>query len=113
MAKLVFGMNQSLEGYVDNTEFAPSTARLRHFIDAPQRQAGSVYGRCTYEIMRYCDDDQPEWKAPERAFAAAWRSQPKWLVSRSLTSVGPNATLVGGDLEAVVRTLKAERGGEI
>ena len=30
-----------------------------------------------------------------------------------MTSVGPNATLVEGDLEAVVRTLKAERVGEI
>ena len=26
----------------------------------------------------------------ERAFAAAWRNQPKWVVSRTLKSVGPN-----------------------
>lgn len=49
----------------------------------------------------------------ERDFAAAWRSQPKWVVSRSLKSVGPNATLVQGDLEAVIRGLKDERPGEI
>ena len=30
-----------------------------------------------------------------------------------MKSVGPNATLVEGDLEAVVRKLKAERVGEI
>ena len=29
--------------------------------------------------------------------AAVWRRQPKWVVSRTLTSVGPNATLVQGD----------------
>jgi dihydrofolate reductase len=34
-------------------------------------------------------------------------------VSRSLKSVGPNATLVADDLEAVIRGLKAEFAGEI
>jgi dihydrofolate reductase len=113
MAKLVFGMNQSLDGYVDHTEFAPSPTLFRHFIEEAQGQAGSVYGRKMYEIMRYWDDDHPEWGADERAFAAAWRRQPKWVVSRSLESVGPNATLVAGDLEGAIRQLKAQRDGEI
>jgi dihydrofolate reductase len=113
MAKLVFGMNQSLDGYVDHMAFAPGRALFRHFIEEAQGQAGSVYGRTMYEIMRYWDDDQPEWGADERAFAAAWRTQPKWVVSRTLTSVGPNATLVSDDLEGALRTLKAERDGEI
>jgi dihydrofolate reductase len=63
--------------------------------------------------MRYWDADHPDWDAEERAFAAAWRSQPKWVVSRSLKSVGPNATLVEDDVEAVIRGLKAELDGEI
>ena len=113
MAKIVFGMNQSLDGYVDHMAFAPGPTLFRHFIEQAQGLSGSVYGRHMYEIMRYWDDDHPEWEAQERAFAAAWRSHPKWVVSRSLTSVGPNATLVEGDLEAAVRKLKAERVGEI
>ena len=113
MAKLVFGMNQTLDGYVDHTAFAPSPALFRHFIEQVRNQAGSVYGRGLYEVMRYWDDEHPEWNAEERAFAAAWRNQPKWVVSRSLTSVGPNATLVAGGLEAAMRGLKAERVGEI
>jgi len=40
-------------------------------------------------------------------------AQPKWVVSRSLTSVGPNATLVADDVESVIRGLKAELAGEI
>ena len=48
-----------------------------------------------------------------RDFAAAWRSQPKWVVSRSLKSVGPNATLVADDVEAVIRRLKDDLAGEI
>lgn len=113
MAKLVFGMNVSLDGYVDHMAFAPGPTLFRHFIKEAEGQAGSLYGRCVYELMRYWDDDHPEWDADGRAFAAAWRRQPKWIVSRSLKSVGPNATLVEGDLEGALRKLKAERDGEI
>ncbi len=74
---------------------------------------GSLYGRRMYEVMRYWDEDLPEWVAEEREFAAGWRSQPKWVVSRSLKSVGPNATLVEDDLEAAIRGLKAQRVREI
>ena len=113
MAKLVFGMNQSLDGYVDHTEFSPGPALFRHFIEQVRGLTGSVYGRRLYEIMRYWDEDDPQWDAEERDFAAAWRGQPKWVVSRSLKSVGPSATLVEGDLEAAIRGLKAELDGEI
>lgn len=113
MARLVFGMNQSLDGYVDHTAFAPSPTLFRHFIEEAKEQAGSIYGRRMHEVMRYWDDDQPEWGADERAFASAWRKQPKWVVSRTLQSVGPNATLVGEDLESTIGTLEAERDGDI
>ncbi len=113
MAKLVFGMNQSLDGYIDHTAFAPGPKLFRHFIEEVDGQAGAIYGREMYEVMRYWDDEQPEWDAGERAFAQAWRKQPKWVVSRSLESVGPNATLVGNDLEGAIRKLKAGRSGEI
>ena len=113
MAKLVFGMNQSLDGYVDHMEFGPSPALFRHFIEQAREQAGSIYGRNLYEIMRYWDEDRPEWSEADREFAEAWRRQPKWVVSRTLKSVGPNATLIQGDLETGIRRLKAEIPGEI
>jgi dihydrofolate reductase len=113
MATLVFGMNQSLDGYVDHVAFAPSPTLFRHFIEEARTQAGSVYGRNMYEVMRYWDDDHSEWGEDQRAFAAAWRSQPKSVVSRSLKSVGPDATLISGDLEGTIRRLKAGRDGEI
>ena len=113
MAKLVFGMNQSLDGYVDHMNFLPSPALFRYFVEQTRGSAGSVYGRCMYEIMRYWDEDLSDWDAEKRDFAAAWRRQPKWVVSRSLKSVGPNATLVEDDVEAAVRRLKARLDGEI
>jgi dihydrofolate reductase len=113
MAKLVFGMNQSLDGYVDHQAFAPDPVLFRHFTEYVRDLGGLVYGRRLYEVMRYWDDDHPHDDAEERAFATAWRSQPKWVVSRTLKTVGPNATLVEDDLEAVIRKLKAQPVGEI
>jgi hypothetical protein len=73
MAKLVFGMNQSLDGYVDHDKFAPDPVLFRHFVEQTRDLTGSVYGRRIYHVMRYWDEDRPEWDAAERGFAAAWR----------------------------------------
>lgn len=112
MAKLVFGMNQSLDGYVDHQAFAPGQTLFRHFIAQVGGLTGMICGRGLYEVMRVWDEDL-EWDAEERDFAAAWRSRPKWVVSRSLASVGPNAVLLDGDLGAAARDLKARLDGEI
>jgi dihydrofolate reductase len=113
MAKIVFGMNQSLDGYVDHDKFAPDATLFRHFVEQVGSLTGSVYGRRLYEIMSYFDEEHPEWTSAERDFAAAWRSMPKWVVSRSLQSVGPNATLVTEDIGTAIRRLKAEHAGQI
>jgi dihydrofolate reductase len=114
MGKLVFGMMQSLDGYVDHMELGPpGPAVSRHFIQQVRGLTGMVYGRRMYEVMRYWDDDLPDWDAEERDFAAVWRSKPKWVVSRSLKSVGANATLIGDDVEAFVSGLKAKVEGDI
>ena len=118
MARLVYGLNQSLDGYVDGVAGGlklppPAVALHRHFADHVRGLAGSLYGRRMYEIMRYWDEDQPGWDADEHDFAAAWRAQPKWVVSRTLKSVGANATLVGENVDAFARRLKNDVEGEI
>lgn len=131
MGKLVFGMMQSLDGYVagpaggpGSDGYAAGVARglelpppgvslSRHFNDQFSGLAGSLLGRRMYEVMRYWDEDQPDWEETDHDFAAMWRAQPKWVVSRSLKSVGANATLVAGDVETFVRRLKAKVEGEI
>jgi len=112
MAKIVFGLNQSLDGYIDHQAFSPDPALFQHFIEDMRGLAGLVYGRRMYETMRYWDEEQPDWVAQERDFAAAWRKQPKWVVSRTSSSVGPNSTLVD-DAETLIRRLKVELDGEI
>jgi dihydrofolate reductase len=108
-------LNQSLDGYVDHDheKFVPRPALFRHFIEDVRGLSGIVYGRRMYQIMRYWDEDHANWGAEEHEYAAAWRSQPKWVVSRSLKSAGPNATLVADDIDALIRGLKAQFVGEI
>jgi dihydrofolate reductase len=114
MAKLIFEMNQSLDGYVDHMKMGPPRPELfRHFTELLRGLTGMVYGRRMYEIMSYWDEDQPGWDAGDHEFAAVWRTKRKWVVSRTLKSVGPNATLVDKDVESVLRGLKAQLSGEI
>ena len=114
MAKLVYVLHQSLDGYVDHMKLGPPhPALFRHFVELVRGVTGMLYGRRMYEIMRYWDDDLPDWDADDREFAAVWRSKPKWVISRSLNSVGPNATLFKNDFEATIRGLKTDLDGEI
>jgi dihydrofolate reductase len=115
MAKIVYSMNQSLDGYVDHDHagFLPNKALFRHYIDQVRAQAGGLYGARLYQIMQYWDEDQPGWDAAERDFAAAWRGHKKWVASKTMAAVGPNATLVHRDPAALIRRLKAELEGEV
>jgi dihydrofolate reductase len=118
MAKLIFGLMQSLDGYVAGPEGGPSLpmpddALTSHFSAQLRGFTGSLYGRRMYEIMKYWDEEAAEQGVAGREFALAWRAKPKWVVSRTLKSVGPNATLVNDDLEGFVRKLKAEHEGDI
>lgn len=113
MGKVIFGMNVSLDGYVDLVMPPPSPKLFSYWIDNVRGTAASVYGRRIYEDMRYWDDDHADWDEPRRQFALAWRKLPKWVVSRTLQSVGPNATLIAGDIETQVREIKARTQGTI
>ena len=118
MAKLIFALMQSLDGYVAGPEGGPGLpmpddALMQHFNDAMRETTGSLYGRRFYEIMRYWDGDEAEQEEAGREFALAWRATPNWVVSRTLKSVGPKATLVRDDLEGFVKALKADHKGDL
>ena len=130
MARFIFGMMQSLDGYIAGpsggpqpdgvlssqaaAEFPPPGPILsRHFAEHFRGLDGVLYGRRMYEVMRYWEEDKPDWEDIEHDFAHAWRSKLKWVASRTLTSVGPSATLVQGDLIDFAAKLKAERDGDI
>jgi len=112
MAKLVFGMNQSLDGYVDHLEMRTGPALFRHWIEHVRDLTGSVYGRRMYEAMRIGTKTVLSGVRSTRVRGGV-AAPTKWVVSRSLKSVGPDATLVEDDIEAVIRGLKARLVGEI
>lgn len=118
MGRLIFGMMQSLDGYVAGVAGGPQlpppgSALHLHFNDHMRDLAGCLCGRRMYEVMRFWDEDRPDWGPIDRDFAAAWRARPKWVVSRSLKTVGPNAALVRDDLYSFVHGLKAQIEGSI
>jgi dihydrofolate reductase len=118
MAKLSFGMMQSLDGYVDDKAGGlvmppPDDVLFRRFVDHIAGLNGMIYGRRMYDMLRYWDTAQAAPGTREHDYAVAWRSKPKWVASRTLKSVGPNATLITGDVVDFVRKLKAEISGEI
>lgn len=119
MGKLVFAMNVSIDGYVDNTAGdlssmgAPGPKLFAWWTDSMRDVAVEILGRTMYEVMRYWDEDRPEWGVAEREFAELWRAVPKYVVSTTLSEVGPNATLIKGDIVEEVRALKARTDGAL
>lgn len=118
MARLVYGLMQSLDGYVDDAEGSlvlpgPDEELFHHFTEQVRGVAGCLYGRRIYELMRYWDDERRKDTEAEREYGRVWRAQPKWVVSRGNPSLGPNAVLVDRDLEAFVRRLVVDVDGDI
>ena len=130
MGRLIYGMGQSLDGYIAGPAGGPqpggtmsaeaiaemgppSPTVFRHFTEHIRGVDGMLYGRRMYEIMRYWEKATPDWEDIELEYGEAWRPKPKWVASRSLKSVGPNATLMEGDVVEFARKLKAQRKGEI
>ena len=94
MAKLVFGMNQSLDGYVDHLEMRTGPALFRHWIEHVRDLTGSVYGRRMYEAMRYWDEDTFLLNRAARPTDCADASGPLW-VERGQSIETPRMTAYG------------------
>jgi len=119
-SKVTFGMMLSLDGYIAGPEGGaglpvPDEKLHRHFNELQRRATVSLYGRRLYEVMRYWEtaDQNAESPEVELEFARLWQATPKVVVSTTLTSVGPNARLVKGDLAGLVQELRKEPNAEI
>ncbi len=120
MGRMIYGLMQSLDGYINGPEDGPQLPRPseelhRYFNDLMRATALAVYGRTMYGIMRAWEtwDSDPAANAAERDFAPAWRKVPKVVVSTTLKAIGPNARLVSDNVEAQIRRLKQETEGRI
>ncbi|MEZ4237106.1 MAG: dihydrofolate reductase family protein [Myxococcota bacterium] len=120
MGKVIYGMAQSLDGYVAAADGQigvppPEEALHRHFNAKMARTAVALYGRRIYEIMRYWEtaDTLPESQPWDVEFARLWQDTPKVVVSSTLLEVGPNATLLADDVDRGLQELVARTDGEI
>jgi dihydrofolate reductase len=120
LGKIIYSMLTSLDGYIaaaDGSLVLPvPETELHWYFNAQITRASLVlHGRRMYEVMRAWDTegDKPGASEVTVDFARAWKLTPKIVFSTTLDEVGPNARLVKGDVETVVKAVKADVDGEI
>jgi dihydrofolate reductase len=118
MRRLIYSMNVSLDGYIKGPDgtfdwSVPSEEEHRLHNDHVRELSAHVLGRALYETMRFWDTEEASSSDEPvmRDFAAIWRSLPKIVFSRSLTSVeGANTRLATRDIEAELAELDGDVG---
>jgi dihydrofolate reductase len=121
MAKLIYSVITSLDGYVadedGNFDWAAPDEEVHAFVNDLERPVGTyLYGRRMYEVMVYWETahtlaDQPP---PIRDFTEIWQSADKIVYSTTLEAVSSAKTRIerGFDPEAI-RRMKESAGRDI
>lgn len=121
MAKLVYGLSASLDGYIaaegDDISWSDPDEELHRFWnDHARTVTTSLYGRKLYELMAAywpTADEDPDASPVTVDFARVWRATPRIVFSRTLTEVSHNSRLERGDVVEVARRLKESTDGLI
>jgi dihydrofolate reductase len=121
MGKLIYGMNVSLDGYVEGPGHAldwPIVDEELHswFNDRFRKLDASLYGRGLYETMSAhwpTAESDPSSTEVEREFARIWNRTPKIVFSSTLTEVAWNSRLVRGDVGEELARLRTEFDGDM
>jgi dihydrofolate reductase len=121
MGAIVLHSGVSLDGFFEGVDADISwhrvDAELHQYMNDVLRPAGAfLEGRVTYQLMEdYWPnaDADPDSTPVEAEFAGVWRDVPKVVYSRTLESVGPNATLVRDVVPEEVRALAARSDGDL
>lgn len=119
MSKLIYVINTSLDGYVEDETGAfdwINPDQVHAFITELLRPIGTyLYGRRVYETMAYWDAPMIEDYPPEhRDFARVWQKAEKIVFSRTLTAATTRNTRVERDFDLkAIRRLKRESEHDI
>jgi dihydrofolate reductase len=121
MARLVYVMNVSLDGFVETPEHGidwavPDEGLFGWFTDQIRGASAFLYGRRLYETMAaywptYASD--PDATPAMHTFGAIWNPKPKVVFSSTLTEVAHNSRLVAGDPIEELARLRTEFDGEL
>lgn len=110
MRTVVHSMTASVDGYVTDPDggidWSEPDPELHQFHnDRARGMTAQLCGSRLYDVMRYWDDEHPEWDDVARDFAEVWAAIPKIVFSSTLSAadLGPNARLAtGGVVEEVL-----------
>jgi dihydrofolate reductase len=121
MAKLLYVMNASLDGYVADEDgkfgWGAPGEEYYSFVNDLVRPVGTyLYGRRLYQLMQAWETDPaagPPFPAA-REFAALWQAADKVVYSRTLQAAATTRTRVERDFDpGAVRRLQAAAGRDL
>jgi dihydrofolate reductase len=121
MAKLLYVMNASLDGYIADEDgkfdWGAPDEEYYSFINDLLRPVGTyLYGRRLYELMQAWETD-PAAAAQSpgtREFAQIWQAADKVVYSRTLAAAATTRTRIERDFDPeAVRQLKAAAEGDL
>lgn len=113
MAKLIACINMTLDGYCDHTAVTPDPGIHQHYTNLLDQAGGILYGRITFQLMEFWKEflHNPSGQPAMDDFARAIDRIPKWVFSKTLTSVDwPSARLMGAELEQAVQAIRQMDG---
>lgn len=118
MRKLIYLLNTSLDGYVEDAngslDWAIPDEGIHQFFNDQERQFEvGLYGRRLYEAMQpswSTADQNPDLPAVAKEYARIWNAIPRIVFSRTLDHVEGNATLMRDGLIEQTTKLKSQPG---
>ena len=116
--KLIYSLNLSLDGYVEDAngslDWSIPDNEIHQFFNDQEREFDvSLYGRRLYEIMHphwSTANQNPDISAVELEYARIWNAITKIVFSRTLDNVEGNATLMRDGLIEQTTKLKSQPG---
>lgn len=117
MRKLIYAINQTLDGCYDHGILVPDDEVFKYHTNLVREAGLLLFGRKTYELMvPYWPDiaKDPSGDKLEIEFAQAFASKKMAVASRSLKKIeGKDARIVHGNLRNEILKLKKEKGKNI
>ncbi|MEP7361194.1 MAG: dihydrofolate reductase family protein [Chloroflexota bacterium] len=120
-ARVVYLMNVSLDGYINDVAGSPNWASVDEelhgwFNEVERALSAEIYGRRLYETMAaywpFAEND-PGASVVELDFARAWNATPRIVFSRSLETAEHATRLLRTDVVDELPALTAEFDGDL